>query len=214
MYAELKRQPKQRFAERVAARYVCQTAEALRYMHSKDVMHRDIKPENILLGLHKEVKLADFGYSVHSTSGLQSTICGTADYLAPELATMFLTAERGHNYTKAVDRWSLVILAYELVVGKPSFEMISTQTMEEKIAEFKGKVEFPRHISKKAKDFIMQVSMALSHLVVGYHEGLLITVQLLTVDAEKRMSLGNALEHPWIKEHVERSRLSGLPSFE
>jgi serine/threonine protein kinase len=48
--------------------YISQLAEALKYCHSKHVIHRDIKPENLLLGLKGELKIADFGWSVHAPS--------------------------------------------------------------------------------------------------------------------------------------------------
>lgn len=50
------------------AGYVAQIADALKYCHSKKVIHRDIKPENLLLGVKGEVKIADFGWSVHAPS--------------------------------------------------------------------------------------------------------------------------------------------------
>ena len=47
-------------------RYIASLARALVYCHSKHVIHRDIKPENLLLGMKGELKIADFGWSVHA----------------------------------------------------------------------------------------------------------------------------------------------------
>lgn len=48
--------------------YMTELADALLYCHSKRVIHRDIKPENLLLGSNGELKIADFGWSVHAPS--------------------------------------------------------------------------------------------------------------------------------------------------
>nr|VZI28536.1 unnamed protein product [Spirometra erinaceieuropaei] len=66
MYSELQRE--QRFSERKASTYLYQLCDALIYCHARKVIHRDIKPENLLLGLYHELKLADFGWSVHAPS--------------------------------------------------------------------------------------------------------------------------------------------------
>lgn len=180
LFERLKREPKGRFNERVAAQYVAQMAEALKYMHDKNVMHRDIKPENILLGLHDEIKLADFGYSVHSVSGLRATVCGTLDYISPEVALLLAQpGKKKESYTKAVDRWSLGVLTYELLVGKPPFEMKSRKATEKKIANFRGRVLFPSYVSQGAMDFILE---------------------LLNLNADERMSLEDVLAHPWIRD--------------
>ena len=52
----------------LACRYIASLARALMYCHSKHVIHRDIKPENLLVGLRGELKIADFGWSVHAPS--------------------------------------------------------------------------------------------------------------------------------------------------
>jgi aurora kinase, other len=169
-------------------------AEALRYMHTKKIIHRDIKPENILLGLHDEIKLADFGYSVHSESGFRSTVCGTLDYLSPEMAVMILQPGKGKDfYTKAVDQWSLGVLAYELLVGKPPFETKNMQATQKKIAKYKGKgIKFPSYVAQSAEELIRE---------------------LLNLDAEKRMSFDDVLTHPWITRHLVKSTKSGIRSF-
>uniref|UniRef100_A0A914QFF0 Aurora kinase n=1 Tax=Panagrolaimus davidi TaxID=227884 RepID=A0A914QFF0_9BILA len=55
-----------------------------------------IKPENILIGADNELKLADFGWSVHAPSNNRQTMCGTLDYLPPEMV-------KGDSYDKIVD---------------------------------------------------------------------------------------------------------------
>jgi serine/threonine protein kinase len=104
-----------KFSEKRSARYTDQMADALAYLHSKHVIHRDIKPENLLLGLNGELKIADFGWSVHAPGGRRSTRCGTLDYLAPEMVE-----ERPHN--ERVDHWTLGVLLYEFLCGCPPFE--------------------------------------------------------------------------------------------
>ncbi|PSN68883.1 Pkinase-domain-containing protein [Corynespora cassiicola Philippines] len=188
LYAKMKGQKEGRFEEKGAAQYIAQMADAIKYMHGKNIMHRDIKPENILLGLHDEIKLADFGYSVHSSSGHRKTICGTVSYLSPEVAIAILKPRKDKQfYTKAIDRWSLGILAYELLVGKPPFEMENEEDTKEKIANFKGHVPFPEHVSEAAREFILQ---------------------LLNLDAEERMSLDDIIKHEWIVQHLDMPIIS------
>ena len=49
------------------------------------VIHRDIKPENLLLDAKGNIKIADFGWSVHAPNSRRGTMCGTLDYLPPEM---------------------------------------------------------------------------------------------------------------------------------
>lgn len=85
----------------------------LSYLHSQSVIHRDIKPENILVS-GSRVKIADFGWSVYSQAR-RETLCGTLDYLAPEIV-------QGGTHDSSVDVWQVGVLAYELAVGRPPFE--------------------------------------------------------------------------------------------
>lgn len=95
-----------RFDEKKSAKYIKSLISALIYLHGRDVIHRDIKPENLLLGHDDQLKIADFGWSVHEPNSLRNTLCGTMDYLSPEMV-------QGKSHTKAVDLWSLGVLAYE-----------------------------------------------------------------------------------------------------
>ncbi|TRX95412.1 hypothetical protein FHL15_003743 [Xylaria flabelliformis] len=93
-----------RFPEPRAAEHIAQVTSSLKYLHNKNVIHRDIKPENILVGFYGELKLADFGYSVHAPSDRRDTLCGTLDYLPPEMI------RPSQHYTKAIDQWTFGVL--------------------------------------------------------------------------------------------------------
>ncbi|KHN98860.1 serine/threonine-protein kinase [Metarhizium album ARSEF 1941] len=73
------------FPKPKAARYIAQMASALRYFHRKHIIRRNIKPENIPVGTYGEMKISDFGWSVHSPRGRRRTYCGTLDCLPPEM---------------------------------------------------------------------------------------------------------------------------------
>ncbi|VEN50119.1 unnamed protein product [Callosobruchus maculatus] len=92
LYQKLTATLDKRFSEPEAAKYIAQVADALMYLHQKKVIHRDIKPENLLLGANGEIKIADFGWSVHAPSSKRTTVCGTLDYLPPEMV-----CGRSHN---------------------------------------------------------------------------------------------------------------------
>nr|DAD18633.1 TPA_asm: hypothetical protein HUJ06_020096 [Nelumbo nucifera] len=101
-------------SEKQAATYIASLTQALAYCHDKHVIHRDIKPENLLLDFEGRLKIADFGWSVQSRSK-RHTMCGTLDYLAPEMVE-----NKAHDY--AVDNWTLGVLCYEFLYGVPPFE--------------------------------------------------------------------------------------------
>lgn len=100
-------------SEEMCIKYMRGIASAVHYMHARHVYHRDIKPENILISDDGAVRLADFGWAVHSIppNDKRYTICGTAEYLAPEMV-------RGSGHDQGVDLWALGILIYELLFGR------------------------------------------------------------------------------------------------
>lgn len=150
LYKHLRRE--NRFPEWKAAQYIAQMAAALKYLHKKHVMHRDIKPENILVGIHGEIKISDFGWSVHAPNNRRNTMCGTLDYLPPE---MIKPGSQENFYSEKVDLWSLGVLTYEFLVGEAPFEDTPVMT-QRRIA--RGEMTVPPYVSAEAKDLIKRVS--------------------------------------------------------
>ena len=83
------------------------------FLHSKNVIYRDQKPENLLIAVDGYMKLTDFGFA-KIVEGRTYTLCGTPEYLAPEIQL-----NKGHG--KAVDWWTLGVLLYEMIAGIDPF---------------------------------------------------------------------------------------------
>lgn len=95
--------------------YTACVASMFAYMHSFDIIYRDLKPENLLVDKDGYLKLVDFGFAKELKDGSKTyTLCGTPDYLAPEII-------RGTGHGKGVDWWCLGVFAYELVASYAPF---------------------------------------------------------------------------------------------
>ena len=98
-----------RFTEDRAKFYATQVAIAIGHLHKKHIIYRDLKPENVLLSKRGYLKLTDFGFA-KKTNSRTYTICGTPEYLAPEII-------KKKGYDHMIDWWGLGILIYEMAVG-------------------------------------------------------------------------------------------------
>ncbi|EEQ86719.1 CAMK/CAMK1/CAMK1-RCK protein kinase [Blastomyces dermatitidis ER-3] len=201
------------FSEDLSRHVILQVAKAIEYLHEHcGVVHRDIKPENLLFypvpfiptknpkppapgdeekadegeftpgvggGGIGQIKVADFGLSKVIWDSETMTPCGTVGYTAPEIV-------KDERYSKSVDMWALGCVLYTLLCGFPPFYDESIQVLTEKVA--RGQYTFLSpwwdDISKPAQDLV-------SHL--------------LTVDPEKRFTIKEFLQHPWIKQTNEET---------
>lgn len=123
-----------------------QLAMAIKYMNLRHVIHRDIKMENILIDEDLNLKLGDFGWSVHSpNNNVRNTFCGTYAYLAPELC-------RKKNYSGKVDIWAFGILLFEMFFKKTPFLSKDENKIQDKIIF--DKLKFPFFIDNTARELI------------------------------------------------------------
>lgn len=98
---------KGRLTEFEAQKLFKQLADALLYVNLVNVVHRDLKPANILIGMHGEIKLADFGLArtLNGANELMKTNVGTPYYQAPEIW-------EGKEYDEKADLWSVGIILF------------------------------------------------------------------------------------------------------
>ena len=133
-----------RFTVDQARLYIAEIISIFDYLHNKNIIYRDLKPENILIDKSGYLKLTDFGFA-KIVEGRTYTLCGTPEYLAPEIIL-----NKGHG--KPVDWWTCGILLYEMIAGIDPFSDDDPMMVYQKI--LKGKIKFPTGFDSNAKSLI------------------------------------------------------------
>ncbi|XP_056312005.1 calcium/calmodulin-dependent protein kinase type 1D [Danio aesculapii] len=164
------------YTEKDASTLIRQVLDAVNYLHTMGIVHRDLKPENLLYFNPQDgskIMISDFGLSkMEGTGDVMSTACGTPGYVAPEVLAQ-------KPYSKAVDCWSIGVIAYILLCGYPPFYDENDSKLFEQIlkADYEFDAPYWDDISDSAKDFISC---------------------LMEKDPSKRNTCEQALRHPWI----------------
>ena len=190
------------FTELEAQMVVRQLLEAVGHLHQRGVLHRDLKPENILLASSDSdvaIKIADFGIAYIGNPGetlRTNTFIGSPEYMPPEM--LFITSDDG-SYGAAADIWSIGIITYILLSGKPPHASLESELpvplalrtfVDNAMA---GSFPFPSpawdDIDPKAKRFVKA---------------------LLEIDPNKRATVQEALDMSWLATCVgSNSSVSG-----
>ncbi|XP_061547223.1 peripheral plasma membrane protein CASK isoform X24 [Phycodurus eques] len=177
------------YSEAVASHYMRQILEALRYCHDNNVIHRDVKPHCVLLASKENsapVKLGGFGVAIQlGESGLVAGgRVGTPHFMAPEVV-------KREPYGKPVDVWGCGVILFILLSGCLPFYGTKERLFE---AVCKGKCKMnPRQwsqISESAKDLVRRTLM---------------------LDPAERITVYEALNHPWLKERDRYAYKIHLP---
>ena len=148
------------YKEKAVRFYMCQILLALEYMHKNNYIYRDLKPENILIDKEGNIKLTDFGLSkiMPKEEKTTYTMCGTAEYLAPEI--LF-----GKGYDKTCDWFSFGVVLFEMFCGYHPFKP-KGQRIDPKI--YLRKTFIPEKVPKTPRDLIEKLFVTNPKKRLGY----------------------------------------------
>lgn len=155
--------------------FMVQIIGAIKYMHSRRVIHRDLKLGNIFFDPEMNLKIGDFGLAAVLPPGKNRkyTVCGTPNYIAPEVLTGKVT---GHSFE--VDTWSIGVMMYALLFGKPPFQSKEVQEIYERIKENDYHFPIDKDVSDEAKELITDI---------------------LSTNPLRRPSMDEILQYPWFR---------------
>jgi len=155
------------FSESRTKLYVAEIACALEFLHDQNIIYRDLKPENVLMDSKGHVRIADFGLAIKFNSDLEEdmrcqSVCGTPEYIAPEIVLMGMKRnyEKKLTYGKCVDWWALGVITFEMLFKVPPFYDNDRKSMMNKILMCDVKIPIHSKIrppSDAAQNFILSL---------------------------------------------------------
>ena len=125
----------------------------LENLHKNQIIYRDLKPDNLLIKQNGYLTILDISYTkeLKNKNDLTYTLCGTPNYLAPEIIL-----NKGYNFS--IDYWSLGVILFEMLVGKDPFHNHDPMLIYQNILT--NKMQFPKIIDRDAKTLINHLLVA------------------------------------------------------
>ncbi|KAL8288945.1 hypothetical protein RB597_000838 [Gaeumannomyces tritici] len=187
--------------------FIYQILCGLKYIHSANVLHRDLKPGNLLVNADCELKICDFGlargFSVdpEENAGYMTEYVATRWYRAPEIMLSF------QSYTKAIDVWSVGCILAELLGGRPFFKGRDYVDQLNQILHILGtpnEETLSRIGSPRAQEYVRNLPFMAkkpfrSLFPNANPNALDLLDRMLAFDPSSRISVEQALEHPYLQ---------------
>ncbi|KXN86581.1 Mitogen-activated protein kinase SLT2/MPK1 [Leucoagaricus sp. SymC.cos] len=189
--------------------FIYQILRGMKYIHSANVIHRDLKPGNLLVNADCELKICDFGlsrgfdFAPDENATHLTEYVATRWYRAPEIMLAF------RRYNIAIDVWSIGCILAELLMGKPIFKGKDYVDQLNKILDVLGSPE-ERIVKKIGSDKAQAYVRSLPFKkIVPFRklmpnadpQALELLGKMLTLDPSERVTVGEALEHPWLSTY-------------
>lgn len=183
----------------VCEKVVAPLLTVLQDLHGRAIVHRDVKPENIFYTLDHQLRLGDFGLAVRAAADEEpATRVGTLDYMAPEVllratpdeatcATQQQHEASASGHDNRVDIWAVGVLVYELLTGRPPFEVEDLKETERLILTSEPAPLTSTQASAQCADFI---------------------AQCLRKDPTTRPSVKELRQHPWLARAARHPSVS------
>jgi len=184
------------YNERIASQTMKMMLKAVQYLHNLDIAHRGIRPRAFIYSSENGpgLKLIEFGFAMQVFPKMQyKSRCGSPYFMAPEEVRN--TQPRSAATLKKADMWALGVCSYIMLMGKNPFTGSTRNDVFRRVC--KRKLIFPG-VSNEAEDFMKR---------------------LLERNPNARLSIEEAIDHPWIKRggenphQIMQSAISALRSF-
>ncbi|RPD64429.1 kinase-like protein [Lentinus tigrinus ALCF2SS1-7] len=199
--------------------FVYQILRGMKYIHSASVVHRDLKPGNLLVNADCELKICDFGLSRGFNSApdenptLMTEYVATRWYRAPEIMLVYKA------YNTAIDVWSIGCIMAELIMGKPLFKGKDYVDQLNKILDVVGTPDnevVTRIASPKAQAYLRSLPykkrVPFEKLIpTADPQAVDLLTKLLVFDPASRITVQQALEHPWLAAYHDVSDEPSCP---